>query len=297
MGWLDGRVAVITGAGRGLGRAHALFLASEGASVVVNDLGASADGAVGGAEESTGAGAAEQVAAEIRAGGGRAVANTDDVASWDGGRRLVETAVESFGDVHVLVNNAGILRDRALVTMTEDDWDAIMNVHVKGHFVPTRWAAAHWRERHKAGDRVPRAVIHTSSTSGLLANPGQSNYGTAKSAIATFSQICAKELHRYGVVSNCIAPAARTRLTESAPGLEELVQPPSDSATFDQWDPFNVSPLVAYLATPDCPFNGSTFYIHGATIRLIRGWEMGEGVERPDRWDVAGLAKEMVRLL
>src|SRR5215203_3683586 len=241
MGALDGRVAIITGAGRGIGREHALLFASEGAKVVVNDLGGAIDGS---GDDRT---PAQQVVDEIKGMGGEAVANADNVADWEGGQRLVNAAIEAFGDLHVLVNNAGILRDRVLVNMTEEEWDAVIHVHLKGHFVPTRWAAAYWREKSKAGEQVKASVINTSSTSGLLGNPGQSNYGAAKSGIASFSVITAQELGRYGVRVNCIAPAARTRLTEATPGLGEVVAAPSEG--FDVWDPANVSPLVAYLAT------------------------------------------------
>ena len=237
MGVLDGRVAIITGAGRGLGREHALLFAAEGAKVVVNDLD----------------GSQQQVVDEITAMGGDAVVNGDDVADWDGGQALIKSAIDSFGRLDVLVNNAGILRDRVLINMSEDEWDSVVKVHMKGHFVPTRWAATYWREQMKAGEEVKASIIHTSSTSGLLGNPGQTNYGAAKAGIGSFSIICAQELVRYGVRSNCIAPAARTRLTEATPGLGEIVKPPEDAETFDVWDPANVSPLVAYLATADCP--------------------------------------------
>src|SRR5213595_2686919 len=202
MGALDGRVAIITGAGRGIGREHALLFAHEGAKIVVNDLGGAMDGT---GDDRT---PAQQVVDEIKAAGGEAIANADNVADWEGGQKLVNAAVEAFGDLHVLVNNAGILRDRVLVNMTEDEWDAVIHVHLKGHFVPTRWAAAYWREQSKAGKEVKASVIHTSSTSGLLGNPGQTNYGAAKSGIATFSYIASLELGRYGVRSNAIAPAA-----------------------------------------------------------------------------------------
>src|SRR5215212_7224634 len=250
MGALEGRVAIITGAGRGLGREHALLFAAEGAKVVVND--------VGGANDGSGADAtpAEQVVAEIKDAGGEAIANADDISNWEGAQGLVNSAIEAFGDLDILINNAGILRDRVLVNMTEQEWDDVVRVHLKGHFAPSRWAAAYWREEAKAGREKPRNIVHTSSTSGLLSNPGQSNYGAAKSGIATFSQILAKELVRYGVKSNCLAPAARTRLTESTPGLGEIVKPPDDAGTFDVWDPANISPVVAYLATADCPFTG-----------------------------------------
>jgi NAD(P)-dependent dehydrogenase (short-subunit alcohol dehydrogenase family) len=290
MGTLDGRVAVITGAGRGLGREHALLFAAEGAKVVVNDLGANPDGT--GADES----AAGAVAREIRELGGEAIGNTDDVADWEGGRRLVQSAVDAFGRLDVLVNNAGILRDRALVNMTEAEWDSVVHVHLKGHFVPTRWAAAYWRELAKAGTPAAASVIHTSSTSGLIGNPGQSNYGAAKAGIGAFSVICAQELSRYGVRSNCIAPAARTRLTEATPGLAEVVAAPTDASQFDVWDPANVSPLVAYLAAADCPFTGTTFFVQGGTVRVMEPWRMGERVEQDGRWSVDGLAAALAPL-
>ena len=231
MGALDGRVAVITGAGRGIGREHALLFAAEGAKVVVNDLGGAVDGS---GDDRT---AAEQVVAEITERGGEAITNDDDVADWEGGKRLIDSAIEAFGDLHVLVNNAGILRDRVLVNMTEEDWDSVIHVHLKGHFVPTRHAAAYWRERSKAGEEVRGSIINTSSTSGLLGNPGQSNYGAAKAGIAAFTVIAAQELGRYGVRVNAIAPAARTRMTESTPGLSDIVRAPGDESQFDTWGP------------------------------------------------------------
>jgi NAD(P)-dependent dehydrogenase (short-subunit alcohol dehydrogenase family) len=188
------------------------------------------------------------------------------------------------------VNNAGIQRDRVVVNMTEEEWDSVVDVHLKGHFAPTRWAAAYWREQHKAGVVRPRNLVHTSSTSGLFSNPGQANYGAAKSGIATMSQICAKELVRYGVRSNCIAPAARTRLTLSTPGLGEMIQAPEEGGAFDIWDPANISPVVAYLASATCAFNGETFFIQGGQVRIVKTWEFGEGVEQNERWSVADLA-------
>ncbi len=290
MGALDGRVAVITGAGRGIGREHALLFASEGAKVVVNDLGGAVDGS---GDDRT---AAEQVVDEIRSAGGEAVANADDVCDWDGGKRLVDTAVDAFGDLHVLVNNAGILRDRVLVNMSEEEWDSVIHVHLKGHFVPTRHAAAHWREKTKAGEEVRASVINTSSTSGLLGNPGQTNYGAAKAGIAAFTTIAATELSRYGVRVNAIAPAARTRMTEQTPGLSEIVQAPVDAAVFDRWDPANISPLVAYLATEGCPATGKVYFVQGGEIRLFKPWTMTDTLDKGDRWTVAELQAEMHRL-
>lgn len=288
MSALDGRVAVVTGAGRGLGREHALALAAHGARVVVNDRGGAADGSGPGAS-----GPAEEVAAEIRARGGEAVADGGDASSWEDGRRLVSLAVDTFGDLHVLVNNAGILRDRFLVNMSEDEWDDVVRVHLKGHFVPTRWAAAWWRGEAKAG-RVRRAsVVNTSSTSGLFGNPGQCNYGAAKAGIAALTQIAAAELGRYGVRVNAIAPMARTRLTESTPGWEETLRPPDDPEAFDEWDPANVSPVVAWLATEDCPATGQLYYVHGRTVGMMRGWELGEQVTSDGRWTVRELADRL----
>lgn len=283
MGALDGRVAIITGAGRGIGREHALLFAAEGAKVVVNDLGGTNDGT------GTDATPAQQVVDEIIAMGGQAVANYDNVADWEGAQRMINSAVESFGDLDILVNNAGILRDRVLVNMSEAEWDAVIAVHLKGHFAPSRWAAAYWREQHKAGITKPRNIVHTSSTSGLFANPGQSNYGAAKTGIATFSQILAKELARYNVKSNSIAPAARTRLTEATPGLGERIAAPSDAAQFDEWDPANISPLVAYLASAACDFTGETFFVKAGEVTRIRSWERAETVEQNDRWKVSEL--------
>ncbi len=291
MGALDGRVAIITGAGRGIGREHALLFASEGAKVVVNDLGGALDGS---ASEGT---PAEQVAAEIKALGGEAIANHDNIADWAGGENLIKQAVETYGDLHVLVNNAGILRDRVLVNLSEDDWDSVIHVHLKGHFVPTRHAAAYWREQAKAGKTVKASIINTSSTSGLLGNVGQSNYGAAKAGIAAFTVIIAEELARYGVRANAIAPAARTRMTESTPGLSDVVAKPTDAAVFDAWDPANISPLVATLAMEDCASNGQVYFVQGGTVRLFRNWTMTETLEKNDRWDVSELAEKLPTLL
>jgi NAD(P)-dependent dehydrogenase (short-subunit alcohol dehydrogenase family) len=291
MGALDGRVAIITGAGRGIGREHALLFAAEGAKVVVNDLGGAVDGS---GDDRT---AAEQVVDEIRSFGGEAVASADDIADWQGGRDLVDTAVEAFGDLHVLVNNAGILRDKMLVNMSEAEWDSVIHVHLKGHFVPTRHAASYWRERVKDGHEVSASVVNTSSTSGLLGNPGQTNYGAAKAGIAAFTVIAAQELGRYGVRVNAIAPAARTRMTEQTPGLTDIVKAPNDPGTFDVWNPANVSPLVAYLATESCPLTGKVLFVQGGQVRVFQPWTMTDTIQRDDRWTVEELAKELPPLL
>jgi NAD(P)-dependent dehydrogenase (short-subunit alcohol dehydrogenase family) len=287
MGSLDGRVAIVTGGGRGIGREHALLFAELGAKVVVNDLGAAMDGT---GDDRT---PAEQVVDEIKALGGAAVVNADNVADWEGGQRLIQAALDAFGDLHVLVNNAGILRDRVLVNMTEDEWDDVVAVHLKGHFIPTKFAAVYWREQTKAGKTVKAAVINTSSTSGLLGNPGQSNYGAAKAGIGAFTIIAAQELGRYGVRVNAIAPAARTRLTTATPGLGDIIKAPEEPGKFDIWDPANVSPLVAWLATEDCPATGRIFWIQGGSVNLMIGWTIGEGVDRDDRWTVDELDEKL----
>lgn len=288
MGALDGRVAIITGAGRGLGREHALLFAAEGAKVVVNDLGGANDGS--GSDMTP----AQQTVADIKAMGGEAIVNTDNVADWDGAKRMIDSAIEAFGDLDILVNNAGILRDRVLVNMSEAEWDAVIQVHLKGHFAPTHHAAAYWREQAKAGITKPRNLVHTSSTSGLFSNPGQANYGAAKSGIATFSQICAKELSRYNVKSNAIAPAARTRLTMATPGLEDVMA--AKEGKFDEWDPANVSPLVAYLASESCEFSGETFFVQGGQVTRVATWAMAEEIKQDDRWTVSALAKAITAL-
>ncbi len=298
MGSLDGRVAIITGAGRGLGREHALLFAREGAMVVVNDLDVSM---VGKASKTSGddRGAAAEVVAEIVATGGQAVANTDDIADWEGGRSLVNTALDAFGELHVLVNNAGILRDRMLVNMSEDEWDSVIRAHLKGHFVPMRWAAHHWRQRSKAGHPVRAAVVNSSSTSGLLGNAGQANYGAAKAGIAALTTIAAMELEHYGVRVNAVVPAARTRMTQATPGLSEMVQPPQEAEVFDQWDPANTSPVIAYLSGTRCTATGKVFFVQGGRIQVFRPWALVEAddkLDRNHRWTVAELESEMGRL-
>ena len=276
-------MAVVTGAGRGLGREHALLLAAEGAAVVVNDL-----------DDEP----AQAVVDEIVAAGGRAVAVPGDVAAWEAGQDLVAGAVAAFGDLHVLVNNAGNVADRFLVNMSEQQWDDVVRAHLKGHFVPTRWAAVWWRERAKAtGGPVAASVVCTSSTSGLLGNPGQSNYGAAKAGIAGFAGIAAVELARYGVRVNTIVPLARTRLTEATPGLADVVAAPADPDAFDPWHPANVSPLVAWLASAACDVTGRVFLAHGGKVQLFRPWSLESAVEREGRWSVDELAAALPGLL
>ena len=276
-GLCTGRVVVITGAGNGIGRAHALAFAAQGAKVVVNDLGGARDGT------GASAGPAQAVADEITAAGGEAVANTDDISSWAGAERLIRQAVDTFGGLDVVVNNAGILRDRMIVTMTEQDWDAVIAVHLKGTFAVLHHAAAYWRQRSKEGHANDARVINTTSSSGLFANAGQGNYGAAKSGIATLTIIAAKELERYGVTVNAIAPTALTRLTEDVPMM-------SDAAAATELSPEAISPLVVWLGSAESrTVTGRVFGVWGNAITVIEGWVNGPSVSRDSHWDPAAL--------
>ena len=280
---LHGKVAVVTGAGRGIGREHALALAAEGAKIVVNDLGASLAG------EGADAGPGHDVVREIEALGGEAVADGENVADFAGAKRLIDGAVATFDRLDILVNNAGILRDRMLVNMAEHEWDAVIEVHLKGHFAPTRHAAAYWRERSKAGDRVAARVINTSSPSGVFGNVGQLNYGAAKAGIVGFTLIAAQELQRYGVTVNAIAPNARTRMTEAAFGE---IPPPEKG--FDAADPANNSPIVVALCADEAQdITGQVFFIYGGVVNLLSGWEAGELFASDERWDPDALLQEL----
>lgn len=280
-GICDGRVVIVTGAGRGIGREHALEFARQGARVVVNDLGAEVDG-TGGSD-----GPAGEVVREIRAAGGEAVANGDDVADWDGAGRLVRAAVEAFGDLHVLVNNAGILRDRMLVNMTVDEWDAVIRVHLRGTFAPMRHAASYWRERHKGGEEVDARIVNTSSSSGIYGNVGQANYGAAKAGIAAMTVIAAQELARYGITVNAIAPAALTRMTERLGGA---IAERGDDGGWHANDPANVAPLVVWLGSAGSRgVTGRVFNVRGGTISVAEGWVAGPEVTQDARWDPADL--------
>jgi NAD(P)-dependent dehydrogenase (short-subunit alcohol dehydrogenase family) len=282
MGSLDGRVAIITGAGRGIGREHALLFAAEGAKVVVNDLGGANDGS------GTDSGPAHDVVTEIRAAGGQAVANTDSVAEWAGAAHLVEQAVSEYGRLDVLVNNAGILRDAFIASITESQWDAVINVHLKGHLAPLHHAAAYWKEQRKSGQPVAASVINTASASGtFIPNPGQANYGAAKAGIAALTMVAAAELERYGVRANAIAPVARTRLTLATPGLGAMFAAPVEEGEFDAFSPTNISPLVAYLAQENCPITGRLFAVQGGSISLLEGWHSVKTTETDKPWSIA----------
>jgi NAD(P)-dependent dehydrogenase (short-subunit alcohol dehydrogenase family) len=274
MGALDGRVAVITGAGRGIGREHALLFAREGAQVVVNDFDQ---------------GPADEVAKQI---GGIAIAG--DVSSFAFAQELVQGAIDHFGRLDVLINNAGILRDRFLADMTEAEWDAVIAVHLKGHFAPLQHAARHWKARAKAGEAVNGAVVNTASASGtFLPNPGQINYGAAKAGIAAMSLVAAQELGRYGVRVNGIAPVARTRLTEDVPMIGQMMAAPADEGAFDTYHPSHVSPLVAYLSSADCAITGKVFSVQGGLIQELDGWRVGKGYETTGEWTVESVRAKL----
>jgi len=280
---LEGKVAIVTGAGRGIGRAHALALAAAGAKVVVNDLGAALSGE--GHDDTP----AQQVVDEIKGAGGEAAANGENVADFAGAERMVGQAIDEFGRLDILVNNAGILRDRMLVNMTEGEWDAVINVHLKGHFAPTRHAAAYWRERSKAGDEVRGRVINTSSPSGVFGNVGQTNYGAAKAGIAGFTVIAAQELQRYGVTVNCLAPNARTRMTEDTFDMG------APAEGFDPLDPGNMSPLVVALSADEAQeITGQVFHVWGGAVNALRGWSAGELFHADERWDADALLAELL---
>ncbi|HWC36370.1 MAG TPA: SDR family oxidoreductase [Mycobacteriales bacterium] len=288
MGALDGRVAVITGAGRGIGREHALLFAREGAAVVVNDLGGSNDGS------GSDAGPAQQVVDEIKAFGGHAVANTDNIATWDGAKSLVNQAIEEFGTLNVVVNNAGILRDAFLAGMTEQQWDDVISVHLKGHFCVLRHAAEYWKEQSKAGAEVNAAVLNTSSGSGTtLPNAGQVNYGAAKAGIAAMTLVAAVELGRYGVRANAITPLARTRLTLATPGIDAIMAKPDDPNALDTFNPAEISPLVAYLCSASCTLTGKVYEVSGGHISELAGWHETRKTETDKPWTIAEVEQRL----
>jgi len=289
MGICEGRVVIITGSGRGIGREHALEFARQGAKVVVNDLGAESDGQGG----STGP--AGEVVETIRAMGGEAVANGDDVADWDGAQGLISTAIDSFGGLDVLVNNAGFLRDRMIVSTSEEEWDAVIRVHLKGHFAPTRFAAAYWREQQKAGATVDGRVINTSSGAGLMGSVGQGTYSAAKAGIAALTMVESAELGRYGVTANAIAPAARTRMTEAV--FADTMAAPEDDAS-DAMAPENGAPLAVWLGSAESKgVTGRVFEVEGGILSVADGWQHGASVDKGDRWDPAELGPVVAKLL
>ncbi|MEU8250973.1 SDR family NAD(P)-dependent oxidoreductase [Nonomuraea sp. NPDC048916] len=288
MGSLDGRVVLITGAGRGIGREEALFFAAEGAKVVVNDPGVAIDGTGGDA------GVAAEVVEEIAARGGQAVANTDSVADWDGARRMVETALRSFGDLHVVVNNATIERNMGLTDLSEEDFDDVLAVKLKGTFAVTRWAARHWRDRFSAGVLADRAVVNTSSGSGLLNPlPAQVSYAAGNAGVAALTVVAALELARYGVRVNCVSPSmARTRLTLGVPGMSQ--EPPA--SRFDPLHPAASAPVAAYLASSACPLTGQVLSVRGGRVAVNHGWSLGSHIHKDGPWSVEELAEKVKEL-
>ena len=287
MGALDNRVVAVTGAGRGLGREHALLLAAEGARVIVDDVGCGPDGT--GSDPAP----ARDVAAQITAAGGEAVASSADVRTRAGAESLLELALDTYGEVHGLVANAGILRDRMFVNMSDAEWDDVIAGQLRATFAPVRAFAAHWRDRSRAGWAGRPSIVTVSSTSGLIGQAGQSNYGAAKAGIAALSIILAGELERYAIRTNAITPVARTRMTRDVPAFKDLLAAPADPDAFDVYHPGNVSPLVAWLLTEHCGLSGRTFYAKGGEIRELLPWHYGRTIEKGGRWTVAELDEEM----
>ncbi|MET7896537.1 SDR family oxidoreductase [Streptomyces mirabilis] len=285
---LEQRVAIVTGAGRGLGRAHALELARHGAKVVVNDLGTSGSG------DGSSSSPAQEVVAAIRAAGGEAVADSCDVADFDGAADLVRRAVDTFGGLDILVNNAGFVRDRMLVNTSEEEWDAVVRVHLKGHFAPLRHAAAYWRAESKAGRQRAARVVNTSSGAGLQGSVGQATYSAAKAGIAGLTLVAAQELGRYGVTVNAIAPSARTRMTEGV-FADKMAVP---RGGFDVMDPANVSPVVAWLAGAEAgDITGRVIEVEGGRICVEEGWRHGPAADRPARWEASEVGAALRALL
>jgi NAD(P)-dependent dehydrogenase (short-subunit alcohol dehydrogenase family) len=288
MDTLHNKVAVITGAGRGIGRSHALLFAAEGAAVVVNDLGGANDGS------GSDSGPAQEVVDEITAAGGRAVANSDNVATWEGAKNLVAQAVDEFGTLDVVVNNAGILRDSFVAGISEADWDSVIAVHLKGHAAVLHHAAVYWKDQSKSGQHVRASVINTASASGtFMVNPGQANYGAAKAGIAALTQVAAAELGRYGVRVNAIAPVARTRLTLATPGMGAIFAAEVPEGKFDMFSPENISPIVAYLAGDECSISGAVFAVQGGSISKITQMQLAETIETDGPWELDDLHKRL----
>jgi NAD(P)-dependent dehydrogenase (short-subunit alcohol dehydrogenase family) len=280
MGLFDGKVAIVTGAGRGIGREEALLLAKEGAAVVVNDLGGARTG------EGNDVGPAQEVVDEIVAAGGKAAANTDDCSSWSGAEGMVNQAIETFGSLDILVNNAGILRDKMSFNMTEEEWDAVIKVHLKGHFAPARFAAAYWRQKSKdSGAPVNAKVVNTASESGLYGNAGQANYAAAKAGIASLTIVLARELERFGVRVNCIAPVALTRLTEDLMGGREGIA--------EQLDPANIAAGVAWLASDLSEgVSGQVLKIQGGLAQIVQGWRPVSQITSTETWTIESIASQ-----
>lgn len=288
MGICDGRVVIITGAGRGIGREHALAYAEAGAKVVVNDVGASLTG------DATNETPAEEVVRVITERGGQAIVNTDDVSDWDGAGRMIQQAIDTFGALDTLVCNAGIVRDRMLVNMNVEEWDAVMKVHLRGTFCPVRHAIGYWREEHKAGRARDARIVTTSSGAGLFGSVSQGNYSAAKAGIATFTIVAAAELRRYDILANTIAPSARSRMTEEA--FADMMKKPDSG--FDKMDPANISPLVVWLGSADCSVTGRAFEIAGGELSVADGWQHGVAFDKGSKYDpdeIGAVVADLIR--
>jgi NAD(P)-dependent dehydrogenase (short-subunit alcohol dehydrogenase family) len=291
MGALDGRVIVITGAAGGLGREYAHLFAAEGARLLLNDIGAARDGS--GNDPAV----VHDLAAEISKTGADAVGNHEDIATMAGAERVLAQVLETYGEVHGLVNSGGMLRDRMFVSMSEEEWDAIIRGHLRAHFCPTRALAGHWRARSKAGGPVKASVVNTTSNAGLFAQPGQSNYAAAKAGIAGLTLTLAEELARYGVRVNAISPAARTRMTTEVPGMAEMVAAPDSPDAFDVYHPGNVAPVVGWLLSEGCPMTGGVLYAQGGEVRVLEGWHERTTLDRGRRWTIGELDAELGKVV
>ena len=291
MGSLDGRVAVITGAAGGLGREYAALFAAEGARLVLNDIGAARDGS--GNDPNV----VQDLVKEIAATGADVVGNAEDITTMEGAQNVLAQALDSFGEVHALVNSGGMLRDRMFVNMDEDEWDAIIRGHLRAHFCPSRVLAGHWRDRSTAGEGVRASIVNTTSNAGLFAQPGQSNYAAAKAGIAGLTVTLAEELSRYAIRVNAISPAARTRMTTEVPGMAEMVAAPKSEDEFDVYHPGNVAPVVAWLSTEHCPMNGGVLYAQGGEVRVVEGWHYTVELDKGRRWTVDELDDELGKVV
>lgn len=286
MGVLDGRVIAITGAAGGLGRAYARACAEQGARLVLNDIGARRDG------EGFDPAVVAEVVAEVEELGAEAVGNAEDITTTAGAATTLAQALDAFGRVDGLVNSGGLLRDRMFVSLTEQEWDAVVVGHLRGHYAPMQAFAAHWRAEAKAGRMPAASIVATTSNAGLFSQPGQSNYAAAKAGIAGLTVTLADELERYGVRVNAISPAARTRMTTEVPAMAEMVAPPRDPGAFDVFDPANVASVVAWLLSPSCSATGQVVFVRGGELKLLRGWRYDRELERDGRWSVEALEEQ-----